>query len=131
MKKSLLALCLFCGMAGVAHADDPTIFWSFGKLNVLVPFSDVSAVYLWDFVGQRSLLGAETPVLSAWKIQVTAGGVSSLDGRGSPIVGAHLALPNPVQNYASLSGLKPGVFGGRDFNTKAWIGGIKVSQSIF
>lgn len=114
-----------------APPNEPSVYVSFGKLNILLPFSEVSAVYLYDFVNNKNLLGGETPIAQYWKLQGTVGAVISTEGKGSPFIGTHLALPNPLPNFAALSHIKPGLFGGYDFNAKAWMGGLKVSTSIF
>jgi len=125
-----LALILLLGISGICKADGG-ILWSFGKLNVLVPFNEVNAVYLYDFVLKRNMVGAETPLMSAWKLQMTAGGVTSIDGNAAPFLGVNLDLPNPAPNFASLAQIKPGLFGGRDWQSSGWIAGIKASVSIF
>lgn len=134
----LLLVGLILSLSGYAIAEDvtppqatPSIFFSVGKLDLLVPFSEVNVVYLYDIVGQRNMVGGETPLIQAWKLQGTVGAITSLDGMGSPFLGAHLALPNPLPNFVFLSTLKPGLFGGRDFNAGTWIGGLKVAASIF
>ena len=128
MKKIIVLMSLML-MPLSLRADN--ILFSLGKVDVLVPFSDVSAVYLFDGVAKQSLVGAETPLIQWHKLQLTGGAVSSLQGAGSPFVGVHLVLDNPFKNYVSLAGIQPGVFGGRNFKTNEWIAGIKASVSIF
>lgn len=128
MKKMLLVVA-FLSMSGVAKADD--VLFKLGTVNVLLPFSDVSATYLFDGVAKQSLVGAETPLVQWHKLTLSGGAVTSIQGEGSPFLGINLELPNPVANFTSLAGIKPGVFGGRNFNTNEYICGFKASVSIF
>lgn len=133
MKKiRLIIIAAFINLLpSLAKAADPNIFFSLGKLNLYVPFTEIKVTSLYDFVGQSGLVGAETPIFGVWKLQFTAGAITSLDGEGSPFVGANLELQNPLSNFVPITDLKPGVFGGRDFNKNSWIYGIKVAKSIF
>lgn len=133
MNKLLLVIAILLASVGVLPADEtnPSILWNFGSFNILVPFKIVDAVYLWDFVGKKSMIGAETPIASYKRLQFVAGGVTSIDGQGTPFVGMHLLLVNPAENWIPLSSFKPGLFGGRDFNQDAWVFGVKASVNLF
>ena len=134
MKKMnmLFALMVLATMGAnrPVKAEDNILF-NVGTVKVLLPFSDVSAVYLFDGVAKQSLVGAETPLITWHKLTLTGGAVTSIDGAGSPFAGIHLELENPVERWTSLAGIKPGVFGGRNFNTNEWMAGVTASVSIF
>lgn len=128
MKKLLTTLgCLFC-LGTFAHAD---VYYSLGKLNLTVPWSDPQVTYLYDFQGKQNLVGGEMPIAQLWKFVATAGAVTSTQGIGTPFVGLNLELPNPAPMYASLAALHPGVFGGYNFNSGHAMFGLKASISIF
>ena len=128
MKKLLLIVVLLLASVS-AKADEIAV--NFGPVNLLVPFSSVDAVYQYDAVGKTSLVGAETPILSVWKLRFTGGAVTSIDGEGTPFIGANLAISNPAENYVPLVDVKPGLFVGRNFRTNEWIAGLKASINIF
>lgn len=130
MKKVLVAGLLLIGLGVEAKAEDSILF-KLGTVDVLLPFADVSAVYLFDGKSKTSLVGAETPLVGWHKLQLTGGAITSIDGAGSPFVGLNLELGNPVSNYISLSALKIGVFAGRNFNTNEYMAGVKAATSIF
>lgn len=130
--KKMLFVALFLGMVGSVKAvEESDILFKLGSVNVLLPFSDVSATYLFDGVAKQSLVGAETPLIQWHKVQITGGAVTSIDGEGSPFLGANLLIDNPASNYIPLSGIKLGAFGGRNFANNEWMAGIKAGISIF
>ena len=128
--KKIFVLVLFLGMTGIAKAEGDILF-KLGSVNILLPFSDISATYLFDGRAKKSLVGAETPLISWHKVEITGGAVTSIDGEGTSFLGANLALKNPIENFSSLAGIKPGVFGGYNFNEDEWMAGVKASMSIF
>lgn len=133
MKKLLFVGILFSAL-GIAKADDtPTLWVSFGKLNVYVPLTQIDVVYQYDFVGKRSLIGGETPIVGYKRAIFTGGAITSIEGEGSPFLGMHFIVDNPIPTWFSktLADIQPGIFGGRDFNHNAWIFGLKVSKNIF
>lgn len=128
MRKLLIA-GLLLGCVSVARSD--SLNPNFGPLTLHLPFQNVNATYLYDLIGRQSLVGAETPLATIWKIDVTAGAVTSISGEGTPFVGFNLDIPNPAPQYTALAAIHPGVFGGRDFRTNDWMGGLKASINIF
>lgn len=141
--KKILALLLF-GFVAVAKADvvgtgeyvsplpgHTDTYFHVGALNLVVPWDNVNAVYLYDFQGQRNLVGGEAVVASIWRIQATVGGVTSLDGHGAPFVGGNLWFTNPIPSIAILSEIKPGVFGGWDWTRGQAIFGFKAAIPLF
>lgn len=141
MKKLLAILCLFCGIQGVAHADD-TAFFKLGPLALNVPFKSVSVTYLFDFHANESLVGGETPIASLFdnpateafdpRIEGVVGAVTSLQGQGTPFVGGNILVGNLVDKWVSLpSDLKIGGYGGWNFHTEAPIYGLKASIAIW
>ncbi len=129
MKKYILAALLLLTYS-TAKAEDGVLA-NFGSVKVLVPFADLSAVYLFDGVAKQSLVGAETPLLEWKKVQFTGGAVTSVEGEGTPFVGIHVVIENPARNFVPLHDIKPGIFGGRNFNTNEWMVGFKASVSVF
>lgn len=116
----------------IVPASAPTsIYYHIGALNLTVPWDEVNVVYLYDLNGKRSLVGGEAVVAKLWHFDATAGAVTSIDGHGAPYVGGNLWFPNPVPQLAILNTVKPGVFGGYDWNRGAAIWGFKAAVSIF
>lgn len=107
------------------------VYFNLGKLQLLVPFNEVDVTYLYDVIGNRNLIGGETPLVQLWNIQGTVGAVTSMDGRGAPYVGGKLKLPNPVPRLAFFGDIQPGLFGGYDWNRGAAIAGFKADLPIF
>jgi hypothetical protein len=139
MKKMyiLLALCIvFCqkyahGMADPAP-QETNIYFESGPLKLTVPFKTADVVYLYDGLNQRSLVGAETTILTLWdKVSATAGGVTSLQGAGTPFVGLDLALGNTLDRFVNLGPIRLGGFGGRDFRVRQWVAGLKASVLLW
>lgn len=130
MKKLLVSAVLALGLLGTASAEENILF-KLGAVNVLVPFSDVSATYLFDGVAKQSLVGAETPLIEWHNLQMTGGAVTSIEGEGSPFIGINLSLTNPADRWVNLGNIHPGIFGGRNFNNNEWMAGVKATVSIF
>lgn len=128
MKKLVLAVSLLLG-SSVLKAEGLCQNW--GTVTVCLPFTDISATYLFDGVAKQSLVGAETPLIIWHKLQLTGGAVTSVEGNGAPFVGINLALENPIRNWVILSDIKPGVFFGRDWTRGENLIGVKASVSIF
>lgn len=136
MKKLIVAVFFFVTAIGAVRADEPVqvsdrILWDWGTFKVFVPFKTINAVGLWDFVAKRSMVGGETPVAALNKLQFVAGGVTSLDGQGTPFVGVHFRVLNPTENFVPLASFSPGIFAGRNFRDNAWVFGIKASIGLF
>lgn len=129
MKKLILAISIL--FVGSVVKADSNILFKLGTVNVLLPFADVSATYLFDGVAKQSLVGAETPLVQWHKLQLTGGAVSSVQGEGTPFVGINLIIDNPARNFVPLTGLNLGIFGGRNFNQNEWMAGVKAAVSIF
>ena len=142
MKKLLGIVCL---MSGIAHADvvglgeapvivppsNPGIYAHIGAINLTVPWDNVNVVYLYDLQGKRNLVGGEAVVATLWKLQGTVGAVSSLDGKGAPFIGGNLWFDNPIPQLAVFNTVKPGVFGGYDWNANAVMFGFKAAVALF
>lgn len=131
MKKLLLALCLFCGIVGAAHADD-TAYFKIGPLALNVPFKTADVVYLFnalDKVGDnRSLIGGETTVFTVWdRVSGTVGVVTSGAGNGLFFVGADINTGNLLDKIISLGPIRIGGFGSYDTRNDSWMAGPKAS----
>lgn len=132
MKKILLSLALVFSLCTLSKAEDgPKTLFDLGAVKIYIPLTSVDTSYLWDLVQKTSLVGAETP-LGSWKrLTFTGGAVTSLEGQGTPFVGARLDLVNPVEPYVPVAAIHPGLFVGRDFRRNAWEYGLKFSVNVF
>jgi hypothetical protein len=94
----------------------PDVYFHIGALNLNVPWNNVNVVYLFDLNQRRNLVGGEAVFASLWRIQATGGAVTSMDGKGAPFIGGNLWFTNPIPQIAILNQIKPGIFGGWDWN---------------
>lgn len=117
--------------AVIVPVSNPGIYYHIGVLNLTVPWDNVNVVYLYDVKGKRNLVGGESVVATLWKLQGTVGAVTGLDGRGAPFVGGNLWFGNPIPQLAILNTVKPGIFGGYDWNAKAAMFGFKAAITLF
>lgn len=108
-----------------------SVYFHVGALNLTVPWDNVNVVYLYDLQGKRNLVGGEAVVARLWRLESTVGAVTSLDGHGAPFAGGNLWFENPVPAIAILGQIKPGVFGGYDWNKGAAMFGFKAAMPIF
>lgn len=115
----------------VVTPSNPGVYYHFGSLNLTVPWDHVNAVYLYDLNAKRNLVGGEAVVATLWKLEATAGAVTSIDGHGAPYVGGNLWFPNPTPQLAIFNTIQPGVFGGYDWNRGAAIWGFKAAVALF
>ena len=135
MKKLLtLALCLFC-WAGMSHADE-NAFFSYGPLELNVPFKVGRLVYLYDFKavpGEANKVGGESPFLTLWdKVEGTLGVVTSLAGNGAPFVGGNVLVGNLLEKWVTLPpDFSIGGFAGWDFRAENPTLGIKASIALW
>lgn len=131
MKKLLLAFAILAS-AAVCRADDK-IWFQLGSLDFKVPFHTVNAVGLWDGVGKQFLAGAETPLVQWKQLQFVGGAVTTLenDAAGTPYIGFHVVVANPLENFVGLSSFQPGIFGGYNFRASEWLLGLKASVGLF
>lgn len=140
----LIAACLFgpirpafadvvgTGPAPVfVPASNPGVYFHVGPLNLTVPWDNVNVVYLYDFVGKQNLVGGEAVVATLWKFQGTAGAVTSIEGKGAPFIGGNMWFSNPIPSIAFLNEIKPGVFGGYNWNAKMAMWGVKAAFPVF
>lgn len=122
MRKLFVAgLILFCGSTCNAFE------WPKG-VEILVPFTDVGAVYLYDFIGNESLVGAETDILRFTKakdLTITAGAVTDVAHSGIPFVGAHV----PIK--LKFKPLDLGIFLSRNIEKGKNMAGIKASVKFW
>lgn len=126
-------------VVGTGPAPNPVIlpvpktpvYFHIGALNLTIPWDQVNVVYLYDLKGKRNLVGGEAVVASLWKFQGTVGAVTSLDGKGAPFIGGNMWFSNPIPQIAILNEIKPGIFGGWDWNKNAVMFGLKAAFPIF
>jgi hypothetical protein len=137
-----LALFLLVGSAFGADVVGPgpyesplpkesSVYAHVGPLNLVLPWNDLAAVYLFDINSKTNLVGGEAVVASIWRVQATVGAVMDLDGNGNPFIGGNLWLPNPVPAIAFLNDIKPGIFGGFDWRRGESMFGFKAAIPIF
>lgn len=115
----------------VPSSTPNSVYYHIGALNLTVPWDQVNVVYLYDLEGKRNLVGGEAVVATLWHFEATAGAVTSIDGHGAPYIGGNLWFPNPIPQLAILNSVKPGVFGGYDWNRGAAMWGLKAAVSVF
>lgn len=115
----------------IVPPSDNSIYYHIGALNLTVPWEQVNVVYLYDLQGKRNLVGGESVIASLWRLQATVGAVTSLDGHGAPFVGGNLWFENPIPSVAILSQIKPGIFGGFDWQKGAAMFGFKAAFPVF
>lgn len=118
-----------------AKAEPICTSWGYG-LNVCLPLSSVQGAYGYnlnakDGEGNQALL--ETPFATIKdKIAFTFGGAKSAGQEASPFVSATYGITNPVTNEGNpLSWIRPGVYGGKNFNSREWIYGFKASAQLW
>ena len=113
-----------------APAPNP-VYAHIGPLNFTLPWEYLNVVYLYDLHAKRNLVGGESVVATLWKLQGTVGAVTSLDGIGAPFVGGNLWFDNPIPQVALLNQVKPGLFGGYDWNAGGPIFGFKAAVAVW
>jgi len=130
VKKWLLALCL---VAPLQYVSADPVFFRSGPLSLSIPFKSAQVTYMYDFHESQNLVGGETPFITLWdRVQGTFGGVTSLQGQGTPFVGGNIIIGNLLDKWITLpSDLLFGGFGGWDFNTEKPIYGIKASVRLW
>ena len=114
-----------------APVNNPKLWIDTPYFKGYIPGVQVSVISLFDFVNSRPLVGAETPLFAVKRVQFTAGGVTSIDGIGSPYIGGHLLIPNPTPSLVFLNDLELGGFGGRDFHEGKYMAGVKIGKQIW
>jgi hypothetical protein len=114
-----------------APVNTPKLWIDTPYFKGYVPLNQVSVISLFDLINKRPLVGAETVVFSIKRVVITAGGVTSIQGKGSPYLGGHLLIPNPTPSLVFLNDLELGGFGGRDFQEGHWMAGIKIGKQIW
>jgi hypothetical protein len=114
-----------------APVNGPKLWVDTPYFKGYVPGVQVSVISLFDFVNKRPLVGVETSVFAIKRVQVTAGGVTSIQGKGSPYIGGHLLIPNPTPSFVFLNDLELGGWGGRDFNEGRYMAGLKIGKQIW
>jgi hypothetical protein len=118
-------------VAAATPVNAPMIWLDTPFFKGYVPGVQVSVISLFDFINKQPLVGAETTVFSISRIVITAGGVTSISGKGSPYIGGYLTIPNPTPALVFLNDLELGGFGGRDFNANRYIAGLKIGKQIW
>lgn len=133
MKRIIVSLAVLLASAGSIRAEDKVI-WSKGSVDFLVPVINSSLTYLYDFVGARNLLGAETAfvrVKSFYGVVGLAADVSDGNAGESfkqiPYLGIHTpALASFLNETITI-----GAFAGRDFNRGDTVAGVKASMKLW
>lgn len=131
--KKLIVIMLLGLCAGSIKAGETALYQK-GSFEVLAPLVNTSAVYMYDFVGARNLIGAETSVVkwgNFYGVVGLAGDVSQSDGGDAvkqiPFLGIHTpAMLSFLENTVTV-----GAFAGRDFNHGDTVAGVKCSAKIW
>ena len=129
LKRIVLTVCSLMMLAGIAMGD--TTLYTLGPLSLHLPMSNGRVTYAYDGVAKQNVVGAETVVLTGYKLEGTAGALTSIQGSGTPFLGLNLNVPNPVANQFNLGDIKPGILGGYNFNTHSFLIGPKFSVNLF
>src|SRR5260370_10805192 len=129
--KKLIVACLLC-WAGLAWSYDTTYF-SYGPISLNIPLKTTSVVYLYDFHQRQNLVGGETPVITGWnRVEGTVGGITSLQGAGTPFIGGKVLIGNVLHKYLTLPmDLKLGGLRGWNFRLQDAIYGLKTSIKLW
>jgi len=127
----ILAVCMMMS-PGVGLAQEwDELRWNFGPLQLNAPFQQVDVTYLHDFIAQRNLAGAETPIVNLWHITGTIGAVTSIDGEGAPYIGGHMDITNPINMFLNLGDLRLGGWGAYNFIEGQAMVGLKAGYPLF
>ena len=131
----VIALSVLLAPWRPAQADENAYF-KYGPLSLTIPFKTADVVYLFNGLGEdavsQNLIGGETTVLTLWdKVSGTVGVVTSVQGRGTPFVGADIAVGNALDKFLSLGPIRIGGFGGYDFNAEEAMAGVKASIQLW
>jgi len=129
---AFLLLTPFLGLTQVNAEDRGTIDIHFA--DIIVPGANTDIVYLYDFVGEKSLVGAETPFLKFKKVlngwYLTGGWAKSINSnepdKGVGFLGGHYEAPKLFNDKFSI-----GVYVGRDWKQKENIAGIKSNIQLW
>lgn len=120
--------------ATLAHADPLCTNWGMG-LNVCLPLSTVEAAYGYNFnateKGSQALLETTIGKIKD-KVAFTFGGAKSPGEGASPYLSVTYGVTNPItQEGNPLSWIRPGIYGGKHFDTREYIYGLKASVNIW
>ena len=123
MKKLLMVVLFLVGTIASSEALD----YKIGPLTFKVPLTNVSTVYLYDFVNDTNLLGGETDVVSFKELTGTIGAVTDVEGQGTPFIGLDYDMPDSFFGQR----LRFGAFIGYDWNQEEKRAGIKASMRFW
>lgn len=136
MKKIIKMLLLVSAIAlpSLAKADPLCTDWGL-NLNLCLPLSSLQGAYGYNLnakeKGSQALL--ETTVVTIKdRIAITFGGAKTSGEAMAPYVSATYGIANPIKQEGNpLSWIRPGVYGGKNFNSREWIYGLKASVDVF
>lgn len=132
--KKLMLLIVLMSVPMTVKADSLCTNWGTG-LNVCLPLTSLEAAYGYNFNarerGNQALL--ETPIAKIKsRLVITFGAAKSVGEGASPYISATYGIVNPIEKEGNpLSWIRPGVYGGKHFDTKEWIYGLKASVPVF
>ena len=131
MKKYLLSLFLLVGLILPLKAE--LIQIEYKGLNLQLPFQEVSSVYVYDFISERSMVGGETIVAGLFdnKIRITFGAISTVDiegesDRGIPFIGFDIDGTSVFSERFTIGG-----FVAKDTSERKNIAGLKASLLLW
>lgn len=125
-KLAFLLLAAVVFLAGApARAGDLAV--SVGALDLKLPFAQTEAVYLYDVLGKRGLVGGETIVAAIKGIEGSIGVVTDADLDGAPFIGVRRLVPAGMLRDS----LYLGIWCGRDFRRNEYQAGLKASVQLW
>lgn len=129
MRKIGLLLVLLMGLTIPVKADPP--LFEYQGINIHWPLKSVNAVYLYDFVGNKDVVGGETAVISYGAFEGVIGAIGDLENsevvKGTPFFGVHLKAPETWMGPR----INVGLYAGRNFRDGSNTAGIKSSIPLW
>lgn len=138
MKKLLALVAVVLGVSGYAGAIDtnltaePQVIHTAGPLQIYNPLLSPRAVYYFDLRHKENMVGGELPIFKLYILEGAFGlATNVVDPNGAnPVIGANIALPNPIPAWAALDAIKPGVFTGWNMQKAEAIFGLKAAVAF-
>lgn len=134
IKRLFISMVLFISLGVLAKADPLCTEWGSG-LNLCLPLTSLSGAYGYNLNtkerGSQALLETTVATIKE-KVAITFGGAKAAGEPASPYISATYGIANPItQEGNPLSWIRPGVYGGKHFDTREWIFGLKASVPVF
>lgn len=121
MRKIILAV-LALTLAGILNAKP--IELNLGFMQFVLPFQETNAVYLYDVIQYKNMVGAETTIARSGNFKGTFG-AADVEEKGETFPYISVDYDMGADYFGERFSI--GVFYGRDFDMKENRGGIKAS----